>query len=156
MSSSRIYRCLEAASCNVTARGQAVLKSSVIGLMAGALSGAALGGISVGFHDVKLRDDGIRNFENDDTNKSKYPEVCTTDKDKHMHCHRPGLSDASYSYGLNYAKEEIAKVWPWIFIGCTAGGAALGLFAGAVRGWNKTLPANDIESQNSNYRQLGK
>jgi hypothetical protein len=152
MSSSRIYRCLEQASCNITQRGKVVLRSSMIGLMAGSLSGAALGGVSVGFHDVRLRDVGIRNFESD--HKSEYPEVCGKDSHGRQSCSRPGLSDASYAYGLNYAKDGIAKVGPWIAVGCTIGGAVIGLFAGAARGWCKPLPASDIESQHSSYRQM--
>jgi hypothetical protein len=153
MSSSRIYQCLEQVSCNVTARGKVVLRNSMVGLTAGA--GAALGGISVGFHDVKLRDDGIRNFEHDHYNE--YPEQCWTDTKKNVHCSRPGLSSASSSYGLQYAKDGIAEVYPWIMVGCTAGLAVVGLFAGAIRGWRKELPAaitHDIESQTGNYNRM--
>ncbi|MDR3491972.1 MAG: hypothetical protein P4M12_08030 [Gammaproteobacteria bacterium] len=152
MSSSRIYRCLEMAACNVTERGKTVLRSSAAGMMIGALSGAALGGVSVGFHDLKLRDDGIRNFKSD--HKNEYPEVCVTYKDGCHKCTRPGLDEPAFDFGLGYAKEEIAKVWPWILVGCTIGGAAVGLFAGAARGWKKELPVADVESQSSSYRAI--
>jgi len=139
--------------CNMTARGKTVLCSSVSGLLIGALSGAALGGVSVGFHDVKLRDDGVRNFKSD--HESEYPQACSKDRDGHQTCSRPGLDSAADAYGLSYAKDEIANVGPWIAVGCTIGGASIGLFVGAVRGWNKSLPpAGDIESQPSNYRQI--
>jgi hypothetical protein len=154
MSSSRIYQCLEQVSCDMTARGKVVLRSSVVGLMTGALAGAALGGVSVGFHDVKLRDDGIRNFEKD--HKNEYPEVCYKNREGRQHCERPGLETASTNYGLQYAKEGIAEVGPWIAVGCTAGLAVVGLFAGAIRGWRKELPAinHDIESQEGRYNRM--
>lgn len=159
MSNTRsIYQCLEHVTCNVTNRGKEVLKFGLYGTMLGAVSGATLGGISVGFHDMVLRNQAASNFIRDHENE--YPKDCHLDG-KVTHCTtNPDLDRAANNYGTQYAQEKIAEQGPPIAIWCTVGGAALGLFSGLAYGWMKTLPVTaiadieqDVELQR-NYQQM--
>ena len=144
MSSNRIKSSL---SC-FSERTKTVIKYSMMGASIGAVSGATIGGIAVGFTSLGYYVNASDNFKT--VHGDEYPPKHCWTAGYHVHCGRPELNNAASAYASNVSSEKIAETGPWIAIGCTAAGAVLGLFAGARKGWKKDLtlsiPQSDIEN----------
>jgi len=147
-------KCLHSLSCNITNRGKKVYKHAAIGLIAGAASGAALGGLITG-----CRYGVIQNFDVDYRSDHYKEYGCTYDNAKRsIQCPDQATKDRlwadSYSYKSRSQNAWLDNVVPWLMGGLTIGGAALGLIIGICGGYCGTVPEEESANVQGKYNSL--
>jgi len=147
---------------SVSTRAKTVMKYSAIGTLAGASTGAAIGGfVELGIYSAAEQTAFWDYVKNDASNctMGTYPDGC-----RKIDCPDPNqipiVRQAANAHGHAAGASAAADKAGLVMLISTVGGAGLGFFGGALYGWRKKLPqqeqpdASQEETNMNVYRKI--